>query len=326
VANNKESAPFQWLACVATLPTDDPAARMRVLRTLESLGCAVVRDGVYLLPNTLANRQGLSRLCEHIGKINGSAFLLHVVAADDQQAAVFRTLFDRTGKYESLLVTIAGLKAGFGMADPAAIARVLAKQRREFEAIQSLDFFPSQARARTASALQEAEQQVRSLLFPAGPESDNVIDPGRAYSQCTWATRRPLWADRLACAWLIRRFIDPEAKLVWLEKAEVAPQGVIAFGYEGAKFSNGQSEITFERLLKSFALGSNPCLTRMAALVHYLEAGGTPVAEGAGVETLLHGAKRRTRNDDDLLSESEKTFDLLYDAYLETAAKYTPRN
>jgi hypothetical protein len=60
---------------------------------------------------------------------------------------------------------------------------------------------------------------------------------------------------------------------------------------------------------------------KIGKLVHVLEAGGHRVAEAAGVETLLAGAKRRATTDDELLAETEKTFDLLYEAYFELPAR-----
>jgi len=284
---------------------------------LESLGCAVMRDGVYLLPDTAQNRRSLSSLCEHVTRATGTADMLCVTASDTQQATQFRQLFDRSAKYNSLALTIQSLKTGFGVSDPAAISRVLAKQRREFEAIATLDFFPSAAQQTASKALADAEREVRALMFPEAPSGDAQGSRSQAYLQRSWATRLPLWADRLASAWLIRRFIDNEAMLVWLDKSQPIPRGVVAFGFEGAVFSNSQTEITFERLLKHFALDKNTALTRMGLLVHYLEAGGSPVAEAAGVETLLQGARRRAMSENELLAESEKTFDLLYHAYSE---------
>jgi hypothetical protein len=76
--------------------------------------------------------------------------------------------------------------------------------------------------------------------------------------------------------------------------------------------------VTFEELLTGFGLDGNATLVKIGGLVHYLDTGGTPVAEAAGVETLLQGARRRSTNDDELFRESEKTFDLLYEAYVET--------
>jgi hypothetical protein len=320
VAKEKEAATSasQWLVFVASLPTDDPAVRMRVLRTLESLGCAMLREGVYLLPDNPAARQGLTRLSEYVGRISGSSHVLGVTAVDRAQAQAFRALFDRSGKYDELVKTIEGLRSAFGISDPSAIARVLNKQRREFDAISALDFFPSAARERAGRALAETEAQVRKLMFPDAPRAGRAAEPGASYFKRTWATRRPLWADRLASAWLIRRFIDPEAKIVWLDKNQDCPPNAVPFAYEGATFSNSRNKVTFEELLAGFSLERNPTLAKIGSLVHYLDAGGTPVAEAAGVETLLQGARRRSNTEDELFRESEKTFDLLYEAYVET--------
>ena len=320
MAKDRETAASasHWLVFVASLPTDDPAVRMRVLRTLESLGCAMLREGVYLLPDNSATRPGLTRLSEYVGRLSGSSHVLAVTAVDSAQAKAFRALFDRSAKYEELVKTVEGLRSGFGISDPSAIARVLNKQRREFDAISALDFFPSASRERAARALGETGAEVRKLMFPDAPKSGRAAAPGASYFKRVWATRRPLWADRLASAWLIRRFIDPEAKIVWLDKNQENPASAVGFAYEGASFSNSRNRVTFEELLAGFALDRNPTLVKIGSLVHYLDAGGVPVAEAAGVETLLQGARRRSTTDDELFRESEKTFDLLYEAYVET--------
>src|SRR5207247_9933339 len=92
-----------------------------------------LREGVYLLPDSQANRQGLRRLSEHMSRINGSAHILPATNLDAQQGRAFRALFDRAGKYEELIKAVEGLRAGFGMSAPSSIGPVLNKQRREFE-------------------------------------------------------------------------------------------------------------------------------------------------------------------------------------------------
>lgn len=323
MAKRKESPPpdSKWLVYVASFPADDPATRMRVLRTLESMGCAVLREGVYLLPDNPENQQGLLRLCEHVTRINGSAHVLKVTHFDAQQRQAFRSLFDRTGKYEGLIKSVEGLRAGFGISEPSAIARVLNKQRREFEAISALDFFDSPAKERVEQVLRNTELEVRKRMFPEASKSGRVSLAGRDYLNRIWATRKPLWADRLASAWLIRRFIDPEATLMWLDKTQECPTNAVGFGFEGASFSNIRDKVTFQELLRSFSLDKNETLARIGLLVHSLDTGGAPVAEAAGVETLLQGARRRSSNEEELFSESEKTFDLLYEAYFEVPGK-----
>jgi len=311
----------KWLVYVASFSTDDPAARMRVLRTLESLGCAVLREGVYVLPDNRVNRQGLQRLSEHMARINGSAHVLHVTHSDAEQGQTFRSLFDRTGKYQELIKAVEGLRAGYGISEPSAIARVLNKQRREFDAISALDFFTSPVREKAEQVLRETEAEVRKKMFPDAPKAGGVTQTGRYYFKRVWATRKPLWADRLASAWLIRRFIDPEATLLWLDKGQECPSTAVGFGFEGATFSNSKDKVTFQELLASFSLDKNETLARIGTLVHFLDTGGALVAEAAGVDTLLQGARRRSNSDEELFAESEKTFDLLYEAYFESPGK-----
>jgi hypothetical protein len=323
----RESPPTysHWLVYVASLPMDDPAARMRVLRTLEAMGCALLREGVYLLPDTPVNRQGLERLSEHTTRISGTAHVLRVVSADAEQEGSFKSLFDRAGKYEELIKIIEGLRAGFGISEPSAIARVLNKQRREFEAISALDFFDSPLKGRAARVLRETEAEVRKRMFPDAPKSGGrLTQTGRYYFKRAWASRKPLLADRLASGWLIRRFIDPEATLIWLEKTQACPSTAVGFGFDGATFSNSRDKVTFQELLTRFGLDGNETLARIGALVHYLDTGDAPVAEAPGVETLLQGARRRCNSDEELFAESEKTFDLLYEAYFEGPGKDAP--
>lgn len=302
-----------WLLTIAQLPVEDPASRMRVLRTLESLGAAVMRESVYLLPDTPANRQSLEALSEYVAKIAGTASVLCVNSVSPAQHLALVRLFDRSARYENLIKTVESLQIGFGHSDPSAISRVVHKQRREFEAIAALDFFPSAARARAEAALAKADAEVRKLLFPA--QAQPALAPGEALLGRTWVTRKPLWADRLACAWLIRRFVDPEATLSFLEKTQELPADALAFGFEGAHFANSETRVTYEEMLVKLDLAKNPALTKIAAIVHFLEIRGTPVAEAAGVQTLLLGAQRRSNSESELLAEAEKTFDLLYEAY-----------
>jgi hypothetical protein len=302
-----------WLLTIAQLPVEDPASRMRVLRTLDSLGAAVMREGVFLLPDTPANRRSLEALADYIGKGAGSASVLQVNAVSPAQHETFTRLFDRSARYENLIKTVESLRVGFGHSDPSAISRVVHKQRREFETIAALDFFPNQARERAQEALARADAEVKKLLFPT--QSQAALAPGEALVGRTWVTRKPLWADRLACAWLIRRFVDPDATLTWLEKSQALPADAVGFGFEGAHFANSETRVTYEEMLAKLELAKNAALVKIGSIVHFLEVKGAPVAEAAGVQTLLQGAQRRSASETELIAEAEKTFDLLYEAY-----------
>ena len=92
----ESSAPLRWLVLVAVFPVDDAAGRMRLLRTLEGLGCAVMREGVFLLPDTPQNRAGFQRLADHIARAKGDAWMFPVTVESAQQAKQFRAMFDRS--------------------------------------------------------------------------------------------------------------------------------------------------------------------------------------------------------------------------------------
>src|SRR5438552_3681305 len=214
----------------------------------------------------------LEALVDYIAKFSAAAHLLHVTAASPAQHEAFLRLFDRSSRYEDLIKTVESLRLGYGQADPSAISRVLHKQRRDFEAIAALDFFPTPMRERARQVLQEADAAVHQLLFPG--QAGATLDATEKLFGRTWATRKPLWADRLACAWLIRRFVDPEAKLAWLEKNEQPPAGAVGFAYDGAHFPAGANRVAYEEMLAKLNLGRNPALAKIASIVHFLEIGG----------------------------------------------------
>jgi hypothetical protein len=304
-----------WLVMVGQLPTADPAARMRALRKLEALGAGVLREGAYLLPDAPANRESLAALAAEIAAAAGSLHVLHVAGSSEAQNEAFRHLFDRSARYDELVKTVEGLRLAFGHSDPAAIGRVLLKQRRDFEAIAALDFFPTPAKTRAEQALERADQAIRQLFFSRAP---TYVGPGEKLHGRTWATHKPLAVDRLAAAWLLRRFVDPEGRIACLEAHAPLPPGAIGFGFDGAHFASSEGRVTYEQIVAQLQLAPNGALARIGNIVHFLEIGGAPVPEAAGVHTVLQGALRRARDNEELLAEAEKTFDLLYEAYLES--------
>ena len=136
-----------------------------------------------------------------------------------------------------------------------------------------------------------------------------------------WVTRERPKIDRIACPWLIRRFVDPEATLAWLDKNEELPSGALGFAFDGAHFAASGMRVAYEEMLAQLQLAKNPALVKIGSIVHFLEMGGSAVPEAAGVQMLLQGAQRRSTSMQELLAEAEKTFDLLYEAYYEPAKR-----
>ena len=307
-----------WLELVTSLPTENATERMRVLRTLKTTGAGVLRDGVYVLPDRPDLEEVLSRLAREIDEAGGSAHVLRVAARDDGQAEALRGLFDRTKEYAELAREIAGVRTGASAQDPAALRRQMRMLRRQFEALAASDFFPGEAKAQVESALIEAEAAAEEILEPGEPRAAKGPIPrlDRAqYRQRVWATRKAPWVDRLACAWLIKRHIDPGASFVWLEAPADLPRKAVGFDFDGAPFTHVDNRVTFEVMLRSFALDGDGALLKVAEVVHYLDVGGLPVSDAPGIGTMLAGARQRSRDDDHLLRQAIALFDLVYAAY-----------
>jgi len=311
-----------WLLFILTLQGQQPAVRMRVWRALKALGTAVLRDGVYLLPNKDEFIAPLQAQSEEVTASGGSAQILEVNARDEQQGAEFDQLFDRTPDYEKLMLEIRSARKEIGDLDAAVLSPRLTRLTRDYETIVSQDFFPGAAREQAREALEDLAAAANALLSPDEPHATarriRRLDPAK-YQGRTWATRARPWADRLASAWLIKRFIDPRAKLLWLKSPQDCPKRAVGFDFDGAEFTHVGAKVTFEVLLSSFGWEGDPALERIGALIHYLDVGGVPVPEAVGLETLLRGAHRLIVDDDSLVTEAGKLFEFLYVHYAANA-------
>jgi hypothetical protein len=304
-----------WLLLVVTLPTGSATARMRIWRALKALGCGALRDGVYLLPDTDALRPQLAGLGDETIREGGTAWLLQAgpAAAEDDQR--YRSLFDRRQEYADFIALLADAGAAIPASTPQDVNKQLRKLRRDYEALRAIDYFPGEASARGEQAWRAFTALADKVLSPDEPHAVDVpiprLDPA-AYRARTWATRKHLWVDRVASAWLIRRHIDRDARFLWLETPGDCPPDALGFDFDGAAFSHAGDKVTFEVLLASFGLDRDPGLARLGALVHVLDVGTGFVAEAAGFEAMLAGLRRHARDDDDLLAHVAPILDGLH--------------
>lgn len=303
-----------WSILIISLPTGNATTRMRVWRALKAAGAAVIRDGVYLLPAEGRCRTFLESLRTEVLADGGNALVLDVSEPDD---APFAPLFDRTTDYRKFDEEIADLIARLEASHPDRAVKEVRRLRKVFGALAEIDFFPGAARMHSESLLREAEQKVSRRTEPSEPqESTSDIKRLHAvdYRQRVWATRHRPWVDRLASAWLIRRFIDPQAQFLWLQSPSECPANAIGFDFDGAQFSHVGDRVTFEVMLASFNLQA-PALRRIGAIVHALDVGGAMPAEAAGIECVLAGLRERIASDDTLLESTTPIFDAMLDLF-----------
>ena len=305
---------MNWLLLIISLPTENATARMRIWRALKTLGCASLRDGVWLLPSRPDTHARFDGIAEDTHKSGGEAWVL-ALQADAQQADSFPALFDRSAEYTAWLEELAQFDPL--AADIAATRKQLKGLGKRLAAITDTDYFPHPLQTTARERLHTAEAAVRGRTVSAEPTSQQG-EPERLdkenFQGKNWATRRDLWVDRLASAWLIHRFIDPQAQFLWLDDTAVCPTDALGFDFDRARFTHIGRYVTFETLLHSFGLAQDVGLQRLAHLVHTLDVGGN-APEAAGFAVLLKGLKHRSSNDDVLLAEGGQLLDDLYCAF-----------
>lgn len=298
---------------IVTLPTKPSAVRLRIWRALKALGCVALRDGAYLLPQEQATV--LDTLAAVVRQHGGAASVLALSPRDERQRLQLLTQFDRGDAYEAWQHTTGALMAALPALGETEARRQARGVAEALAAVQRIDYFPGAASAQAHNEwahLQRALDLQFSRGEPQGVAGEVPVLQRARFQRKRWATRARPWVDRLASAWLIRRFIDPQARFVWLADTAQLPRGAIGFDFDGARFTHVGHRVTFEVLLASFALDRDPGLHAVAATVHYLDAGGIPVPQAAGVEAILAGLRELHADDDALVAAAGAVFDALH--------------
>jgi hypothetical protein len=301
-------------ALVLSLPTRNSTLRMRVWRALKECGAAVLRDGVYLLPQA----EAFDKLEKEIRAHGGFAMTFDATPHAEDDGAALRARFDRTADYAALIGRISAARSSLRALGPRRGLTALRRLEQAMDKLARIDFFPGEAKQQAAASLASLKDRYGELYARNEPRpSMKGLRPQERmrYQKRVWATRRAPWVDRLASAWLIKRFIDRDARFVWIARPSERPKKAVGFDYDGAEFTHVKDRVTFEVLAAEFGLDQDPALARIGAAVHFLDVGGIPVPEANGLETMLKGAKEKANGDDALLAEAMRTFDLLYSGY-----------
>lgn len=308
-----------WSALFLTLPTQPSAVRLRIWRALKTLGCGSLRDGVSVLPQ--AHAALFDPLVSEVREHGGQASVLELSARSEAQRAEVLALFDRAEAYSHWRTEAQTLAAALPALEETEARRRWRSTAEALHTLRRIDYYPGAA-AEQAQAELDTLRQALDARFSRGepvaqaPHGIPRLDL-RKFQGKRWATRARPWVDRLACAWLIRRFIDTEARFVWLADpagATPAPRGALGFDYDGARFTHVGSRVSFEVLVASFRLETDPQLQRIARVVHFLDIGGIPVPEAAGLEAVLSGLREVHADDDELTLAAAAVFDALYAA------------
>jgi hypothetical protein len=309
---------LDWLLFVHSLPGQNGALRISVWRSLQSAGAGSLRDGVSILPERPEFADVFAGLRRNIQASGGTAHVLRVPSAGDASDAELRVIFDRAGDYAAFIAGLERTLSALGDCSESEARRNLRQQSRELTRIEATDFFGSDGRDRAQALVASLSDSIAKTFSPDEPVAIRASIPQLGLDEFrsrVWVTRAHMWVDRVASAWLIRRFVDPDATFQWLEDCREAPSEAVGFDYDGATFTHVDDLTTFEVLVASFGLAANPALGRIGGIVHALDIGGPMVPEASGFEAVLAGTRDRTRDDRELLSKMSDVLDAFYDAF-----------
>lgn len=313
-----------WLLLVTSLAGQQSALRIRIWRSLKAMGAVPLRDGVYVVPDTPTAVRAFEETRGEVTGAGGDAYVLPLsnLGADDETA--FVALFDRSEDYAQFAVSIDQFTSSLPDRTETEARRVLRQLRRDLAGIEAIDFFPGAALREATAGLREAEAALTRMFSPEEPSAIRAEIERQhrsAFRGRSWATRTRLWVDRVASAWLIRRFIDPDARFLWLQHPSDCPVDAVGFDFDGAQFTHVDDHVTFEVLIASFGLLGDAALARLATMVHMLDVGGERVPEAFGFEAMLTGARERCNDDDSLLAHVSPLLDDLYAAFTQRPSK-----
>ena len=314
------TVPERWLVLVHQLPPRPPYLRAKIAQRLAGVGALALKNSVYVLPASSDCREDFDWISQEALAGGGQAWISTAEwlagTSDEDLRAAFRAQSDRD--YDDLLAACRQELAGRRAQELAArgeLAPLLAALRTRFEKLRSRDFFAAPRGLAVASWLDE--------LAAAGSRrsagSERASTGAAELRGKVWVTRRDVFVDRIATAWLVRRFVDPKARFRFVAGgAAPARAGEVRFDMTEAEVTHEGDRCTFEVLLDRLAL-DDAALRRLAEMVHDIDLRDSRYGhpETAGLEQMLAGLVALERRDARRIDQGCELFDRLYRALSE---------
>ncbi|MFZ2998320.1 chromate resistance protein ChrB domain-containing protein [Sphingobium sp.] len=285
-----------WLALLHQLPAKPPYLRVKIWRRLQAIGAVPLKNAVHVLPLRPDHIAVFQELMEEIIAGGGEATLIEARLLAGQHDGDVRGLFDaaRDADYDEIADGARRL-IETGPVSGSDIARL---QKRLADII-ALDFFGAHGRQQAQAALADLDRQLHAHpdVGRAEPAGDAPLD----LTGKTWVTRSGVHVDRIACAWLIRRFIDPDAVFRFVDSRSAdAREGEFRFDMSDAEFTHEGDRCSFETIVLRAGLAGDAGLVAIAEIIHDLDIGDGKYnrAETSGLGAMLSGVCAST--DDDL--------------------------
>lgn len=302
-----------WLMLLHNIPPKPAYFRVKIWRRLQGLGAIAVKNAAYVLPRSDQTLEDLSWVCRAIAEGGGEAVLCEARFIDGLDDATLRGLFGaaRDADYAAIAEEARDIAETPGEDE---IEAALRRLRRRFDQVAAIDFFQAEGRATAEAALAGLEARMkRRRTQPAAVQGKASDKPaGRV-----WVTRASVYVDRIASAWLIRRFVDPKARFKFVAERSYLPNpDELRFDMYDAEFSHEGDRCTFEVLRDRFA-PADPALAQLAEIVHDIDLkdGKFQRAEAYGLAQMMTGICAATSDDEDRLDRGGELCEALYRSF-----------
>jgi len=315
----------EWLLIFYSVPSHPVSNRMMIWRKLAKAGAVQLKGAVYILPATEEHEEFLQWLIGEVKSMGGDGAFVRSAEIRTMTNADIRGLFTTQADQEYhrlekaldvLERRIQSIRNGTKGEEGKRLADQVAKFAKEFYGVAKRVFFDTS----TGQAMKKRIQAVEAALRDAGKKAlgetaSVVARRATDYQGKIWATRKNPFVDRMASAWLIKRFIDPKASFVFIDERDIASLNntSVAFDVRGAAFTHVGDLCTFEVLVKSFRI-KDKAVKKIAEIVHDLDVKDDKYnkPEAAGVEDILAGIRKTAKNDADGLERGMAAFEMLY--------------
>ena len=297
------------------LPPTPSSLRVRVWRRLRSLGAVPLKRSAYLLPDTPERYEDFQWLAQEIQREGGEATLIRVQQIENVTAQDVLRMFHepRDHDYRQLAARYRKVLPSLEKKSAMKSARLpeeLTRLAKDHQRIRDIDFFDAPGGAEVRRLEEVIAMRAR------GPErvrreEPSTLDLTKLRGR-RWVTRPRPHIDRVASAWLIKRFIDSEAQFLFAPPAEF-PKDAIPFDAPGAELSHQGEDCTFETLVKRARLRDRR-LARLAEVVHEadLRDGKYPHDEARGIDLAIRALLAASPDDHQVLAQGMALFEGLY--------------
>jgi hypothetical protein len=317
----------RWLLLIHQIPPKPAYLRAKVGRRLQRLGAVPIKNAVYVLPSNEQTREDFQWVAREIAQEGGEATVCEANLVDGLSDERVEALFQAAREEdfgeiaadarELARTPIATLKNERRRAE---LELDLARRKKRIADVVAIDFFGAPGREAAEASVAALDERLRRITkAPAAPDAVSPKARPRLadYQGRTWVTRKNVHVDRIACAWLIRRFIDSKARFKLVPgQGYVARKGEVTFDMFEADFTHVGDHCSFETIIERFGL-REAGLGALAEIVHDIDIkdGRFARAEAPGIAALVAGIAVSQPDDMKRVAIGGQMFDALLELY-----------